>query len=137
MTQRVPRHHCKAADPISTMYGLLSADFIHGNRTVNGAEREDGLSCEFVDRDTPVNLAPFIERVQTIMAMVFMEILHCIPKEDGFEDDGLLALNLVSGLLLPIVAFRPGHEQAELPEKLLDALSQVEFERPKNQSKIH
>jgi hypothetical protein len=138
VTSRLPKGvkfrfmHCQAANPISTMYGLLSAHFVHGNRAVIGSERQDGLSCEFVDRDSPVNLAPWFERVQSIMAMVYMEILYTIPKNDMLEEDELVALSLVSGLLLPVVAFAPDNDQTGLSEKLLDALRQVEFERPKN-----
>jgi hypothetical protein len=66
------------------------------------------------------------------MAMVYMEILHCIPKDDMLEEDELVALSLAAGLLLPVVAFPPDNEQTELSEKLLEALRHVEFERPKN-----
>lgn len=123
--------HCKAANPMSKMYGLLSTYFVHGSRSRTGRERQEALSCEFVDRDSPVNMAQQFEMVQSIMSLVYFEILGCIPKDDILEDE-LAPLSLVSGLLLPIVAFNPDSEQAELSEKMLNALRQVEFERPKN-----
>lgn len=124
--------HCKSANPISKTYDLLSTYVVHGSRAVIGDERQDALSCEFVDRDSPVNLAPQFDRVQSIMAMIYMEIPGCIPKDDLLEEDELVALSLVSGLSLPVVAFAPDNDQTELSEKLLDALRQVEFERPKD-----
>jgi hypothetical protein len=122
--------YCTGASAISTAYDLLSTYFVHGSRAAIGNERQESLSCEFVDRDSPGNLARQFEQVQSIMAMVYMEILACLPKDDMVADDGLVALSVISGLLLPLVAFAPESEQAALSEKLLEALGKVEFERP-------
>jgi hypothetical protein len=122
--------HCNAAKQISTMYSLLSSYFVHGSRQRVGGERQETLSCEFVDRDSPMNMAQQFEIVQSVMALVYFEILGSIPKDDLLEDE-LIPLSVVSGLLLPVIAFKQNDEMRELSEKMLEALRQVQFERPK------
>ena len=122
--------HCKAAKQISTMYGLLSSYFVHGSRQRVGGERQEALSCEFVDRDSPVNMAQQFETVQSVMALVYFEILGTFRRTDLLEDE-LVPLSVVSGLLLPVIAFRQNDEMSELSEKMLEALRQVQFEHPK------
>ena len=121
--------HCKAAKPLSTCYGLLSAYFVHGTRTATKSGAQPALSCEFIDRDAPINMAQQFEMVHSIMSMIYMEVLGSIREEDMLEDE-LVPLSIASGLLLPIVGLPPNEEQRELSEKMLDALRSVEIERP-------
>ena len=86
-----------------------------------GNQRHPELSCEFIDRDAPANMAQQFEMVQSIMSMIYMELLGCIPKDDLLEDD-LAPLSIATGVLLPVVAFAPSEEPKELSEKMLDAL---------------
>ena len=123
--------HCKGAKAMSKVYELLSSHFVHGSRAALSVERQEALSCEFVDRDSPVNLVQQFEMVQSIMSVIYFELLGSIPKDDLLEDE-LAAFSIISGMFLPVLAFKPKDEMSELSEQMLDALRQVEFERRKN-----
>jgi hypothetical protein len=69
--------------------------------------------------------------VQSIMSVIYFELLGSIPKDDLLEEE-LAAFSIISGMFLPVLAFKQNDEMNELSEKMLDALRQVEFERPKN-----
>ena len=116
--------HCKGAKPISQLYALLSTYFIHGDHARTASEPSGALSCEFIDRGSPISMAGQFEMVQCILTLVYMELLGCI-REDEILAEELAPLSIVSGLLLPIVGFAPQAEYGELSEQMLDALRSV------------
>lgn len=120
--------HCATGKALSTCYALLSSYVVHGTRRTVGNDRQSELSCEFIDRDAPANMGQQFEMVQSIMAMIFLELLTCIPKEDILEDE-LAPLSLAFGILFPIVGFAPNEEQTDVSKKMLDALGSIEIVR--------
>jgi hypothetical protein len=126
--------HCTGAQAVSKCYALLSAYFVHGCSTARKGERQSALSCEFVDRGAPMDVAPQFEMVQSIMSLIFIELLSCIPHEDLMEEE-LAPLSIVFGVLFPVVASASNEPDVELQkasDKLLDALRSVEIGRPAN-----
>lgn len=85
--------HCNAAAPLSSLYGLLSAHFVHGRR--RGLEPLPSLSCAFVDRDEPQALAKQYEIVQATASLVSMELMGCIPADDLLTEESRSSIDCV------------------------------------------
>lgn len=122
--------HCKAAKPLSTLYGLLGAHFVHGR--AGAIEPMSSLSCEFVDRADPGTLAQQYEMVQLAMSLVYMELIGSIPSDDVLTDE-LAGLTLASAIFGPILSSPPGKEDGELRtavDGLLDVLANPTRDEP-------
>lgn len=63
--------YCAMAQPISKLYNMLSAEFVHGRPSIKASLPTDELSCEFIDRRSPASMTVQFELVQTSMALAF------------------------------------------------------------------
>lgn len=121
---------CKAAKPLSSLYGLLSAQFVHGR--AGGVTPAPNLCCEFVERAEPRTLSAQYEMVQAVLSLIYMELIGCIPSDDLLTDE-LAHLTIASAILGPTVSSAPGEEDPELKssvDKLLSVLGSLTRDEP-------
>jgi hypothetical protein len=119
--------YCKGAEPLSEIYRLLSAHFIHGFGAI--PQKAEELSYEFVDRATPQDLEWQYKLAQMLLSLVYTEILGCIPREDWLEGD-IATLTTLSAIFLPTLAFSLDNQDPDLAKKvdqLFDALANVKW----------
>ncbi|NCO34460.1 MAG: hypothetical protein GW893_11465 [Armatimonadetes bacterium] len=115
--------HCQGAQSLSKMYKLLSAHFVHGTGT--SIERDARLSCEFVDRSRPEAMASNYRLVQVLLALIFFEIIGCIPRDDLLDDD-VAVVSIMASALLPTLWSAPGQEDQGLQAKVNEVLAALE-----------
>jgi hypothetical protein len=120
--------HCKSAKPLSALYSLLSAYFVHGQ--AQAIEPMPNLCCEFVDRAEPKALGQQYEMVQAVMSLIYMELIGCIPSDDLLTDE--LAVPMIAFTILgPTLSSLPGQEDPELTasvDRVLSALASLKLD---------
>lgn len=112
---------CRGGKEFSKLYTLLSAHFVHG--FIVNPVPSDVLSCEFVDRSTPDQLQTQYQLIQTLLTMLLMELIQCIPEEDLLDDE-VGAFTIGSLLFLPTLAGFNDPESNNRVNDLLEALRQ-------------
>jgi hypothetical protein len=115
--------HCAGAREFSKLYKLLSAHAVHG--IAMAPIRSESLSCEFVDRPNPDELIEQYGVIQTLLAMLLVELVKSIPEDDHLDDD-IGAFVLAALIFTPTLGSSPGKEDPRLKaavEELLKALA--------------
>ena len=112
--------HCQGAQTLSKMYKLVSAYFVHGTGT--SIERDERLSCELVDRSRPEAMADTYRLVQILLALILVEILGSIPKDDLLDADAAV-VSIMASVFMPTLWATPGQEDRELKVKVDELLA--------------
>jgi hypothetical protein len=122
--------HCRCAQSLSKLYDLISNYFVHGSGLL--VSRDEGLSCEFVDRSKPEAMVQAYGIAQMLLCCVLVELFASIPADDLLDEDAG-AFSLVAGLFVPLLSATPGKEDPELKamsDRLLAAIAQLRPDEP-------
>lgn len=96
--------HCYYAGALKHLYENLSGEYVHSTKSNMGIQsaRENTLSCFFVDRFHPKDVAKQYKTLQITLATILLEVYKCIPEEDRMHDE-IAHLTVFLGTLLPII----------------------------------
>jgi hypothetical protein len=123
--------YCQNAQTMTQLYNLLS-EMVHGAslKTIGfTSNKDENLSCYFVDRSPPKSLEKRYQFVQTVLTFVYLEIFRCLPKDDLFHDD-LAAISIVTATFLPILCNSqetPEPEMSDLVNKVREAIGNLDI----------
>jgi hypothetical protein len=115
--------YCKGATEFSNFYKLLSAHAVHGITMT--PTRSEALSCEFVDRPNPKELAEQYGVIQSLFALLLVELVQTISEDDHLDED-ISGFVLSALIFAPTLSSLPGSEDPKLKaavEELLKALA--------------
>ncbi|PJB63975.1 MAG: hypothetical protein CO095_15430 [Armatimonadetes bacterium CG_4_9_14_3_um_filter_58_7] len=63
--------------------------------------------------------------VQVLLALIFFEIIGCIPRDDLLDDD-VAVVSIMASALLPTLWSAPGQEDQGLQAKVNEVLAALE-----------
>ena len=118
---------CRNAQLMTQLYGFLSSQFVHAaslNTIGLVSNKDENLSCYFVDRVSPENLERYYQLVQTVLTLIYLEIFECLPKDDLMHDD-LAVISIATATVFPILSHPEKTLEPEMSYLVDDAIEAI------------
>lgn len=119
--------YCKFGDILSKFYDGLSSHYVHSTSLHNiglPIEKDDELSCFFVDRVHPEKLLKHYEIMQALISNIYLEIYRLIPSEHAMHAE-IQVLTLLTASLFPILSNPNTELEANIEELFEEAIKTI------------